>query len=323
MHRNLNVTHILDSRSPIKVGDKLHGNDRMGARACHSRLDRESMIFFVAAFGGLIQMACLASLLLMPCGCQTTKPGTGKIGEGEAQAEVSLASSQSQAILQEIAAAAAQATFQNGDKIAIQIWLKDKISQLSGYPLELAITESEEVFLPHVGLLKVGGKTVPEVQSGLQNILSKMLKDVTVIVLRKGERTIGGIGPDGKSSVSVELGKHFVVMGHINRPGLYPLETGLRVRDAIAVAGGVEHYGHPRIYLVRGKRAQPEVKRINLDDIFYGKNLDDNVILMANDAIYVAPTMLYSIADFTTLLMSPITTVLQPLWAYVIISPTR
>jgi len=153
--------------------------------------------------------------------------------------------------------------------------------------------------------------------------LSKMLKDVTVIVLRKGERTIGGIGPDGKSSVSVELGKHFVVMGHINRPGLYPLETGLRVRDAIAVAGGVEHYGHPRIYLVRGKRAQPEVKRINLDDIFYGKNLDDNVILMANDAIYVAPTMLYSIADFTTLLMSPITTVLQPLWAYVIISPTR
>lgn len=263
-----------------------------------------------------ILISCLAPLLLMQCGCQTTKPGAGKIGGSDAQAEVSLASSQSQAILQDVEMAAAKAVFQAGDKIAVQIWLKDKISQLSGYPLELAITESEEVFLPHAGLLKVGGKTVPEVQSELQNILAKMLKDVTVIVLRKGERTIVGIGPDGKSSVSVELGKHFIVMGHIQRPGLYPLEAGLRVRDAIAVAGGVEHYGHPRIYLVRGKRAQPEVKRIDLDDIFYGENLDDNVLLTSNDAIYVAPKLLYTIADFIQLLLSPVTSIRDSLWVY-------
>src|ERR1035437_2100083 len=41
MGRNFNVTHILDSR--------FHGNDRMGAYACHSRLDRESMVFFFTA----------------------------------------------------------------------------------------------------------------------------------------------------------------------------------------------------------------------------------------------------------------------------------
>lgn len=267
-----------------------------------------------------ILISCLAPLLLMQCGCQTTQPGAGYIGQSEAQAEVNLATSQSHAILQEIDAAAAKATFQDGDKIAIQIWLKDKVTQLSGFPLELEVGESEEVFLPHIGLVKLVGKTVPEVQSELQNISAKMLKDVTVIVLRKGgERTIRGIGPDGKSSLPVELGKHYIVMGHINRPGLYPLEAGLHIRDAIAVAGGVEHYGHPRIYLVRGNRAKSEVKRIDLDDIFYGKNLDDNVLLAANDAIYVAPTKLYSIADFTTLLMSPITSVTQPLWSYLLL----
>lgn len=253
--------------------------------------------------------------LLLLGGCRSTKPGAGHLDQSEAQAEVSLASSQSKAI-QEMAAVAAQATFQSGDKIAVQVWLKDKISQLSGFPLELEITASAEVFLPHIGLVKLGGRTVQEVQSDLQNILGKILKDVTVIVLRKGERTIGGIGPDGKSSVSVELGKHFIVMGHINRPGLYPLEAGLRVRDAIAVAGGVEHYGHPRIYLVRGKREQPEVKRINLNDIFYGENLDDNVLLTSNDAIYVAPKMLYTIADFIQLLLSPVTSVRDTLWVY-------
>ena len=68
-YRNFNVTHILDSR--------FRGNDRMGTRACHSRLDsprrslrrslgRESMIFFVAAFGGLINgfVLCPSSLHL-------------------------------------------------------------------------------------------------------------------------------------------------------------------------------------------------------------------------------------------------------------------
>ncbi|MBU4212185.1 MAG: polysaccharide biosynthesis/export family protein [Kiritimatiellae bacterium] len=256
----------------------------------------------------------LACLLILP-GCKTARSNYSQNDSREMQAEANLASSQSQAMIQEMAAAAAQATFQNGDKIAIQIWLKDKITQLSGFPLELLIPESGEVFLPHIGLVKLGGRTVQEVQSELQNILDKMLKDVTVIVLRKGEKTIGGIGPGGKI-VSVELGRHFIVMGHISRPGLYPLESGLRVRDAIAVAGGVAHYGHPRIYLVCGDRAQPEVKRINLDDIFYGENLDENVLLTSNDAIYVAPKMLYTIADFITLLLSPVTAVRDSLYVY-------
>lgn len=252
----------------------------------------------------------LAPLLLLD-GCQAANPGAGKVGGSEAQAEVNLASSQSQAMIREMTATA-KATFQNGDKIAIQIWLKDKVTQLSGFPLELEVGESGHVFLPHVGMLKLSGKSVTDVQAELQANLAKTLHDITVIVARKGERTFSGV--DGKSSV--ELGRHFIVMGHINRPGMYPLEHGLRVRDAIAVAGGVEHYGHPRIYLVRGDRTNPEVKRINLNAIFYGANLDDNVLLASNDAIYVAPKMLYTIADFITLLLSPVTSVRDSLWVY-------
>lgn len=250
--------------------------------------------------------------LLLAGGCKILKPDAGKFGESEAQTELNFATGQSQAMLQEIAAAS-KVTFQIGDKISVQIWLRDKISQLSGFPLELTIPESGELFLPHVGLLKIAGKTVQEIQVELQSMLDKILKDVTVIVARKGERTL--VGPEGKG-VSVELRKSFIVMGHINRPGVYSLETGLRVRDAIAIAGGLAHYAHPRIYLVRGDRKKPEVKRINMNDIFFGDNMENNVLLAANDALYVSPRILYQTADFITLLLSPVTAVRDSIWVY-------
>lgn len=257
-------------------------------------------------------MACLAPLLLMPCGCQSTKPGAGKVGGSEAQAEVNLALSQSQAILRDTAMAAAKTVFQPGDKIAVQIWLKDKVTQLSGFPLELEVGESGQVFMPHVGMVKLSGKTVTDAQAELQTTLEKTLNDITVIVARKGERTF--LGVEGKSSV--ELGRHFLVMGHINRPGMYPFEHGLRVRDAIAIAGGPAHYYSPNLYLVRGDRFKPEVKRININDIFFGENLEDNVLLTSNDAIYLTPKFLYQVADFITLLLSPVTSVRDSLWVY-------
>lgn len=249
--------------------------------------------------------------LLALCGCNTAKPGAANVGGSAARAEAGLASSQSKAILKD-RAIAEKTVFQTGDKISVHIWLKDKVTQLSGFPVELDIGESGQVFLPHVGVVKLSGKTVADVRAELQANLEKTLNDITVIVARKGERTF--VGVEGKSSV--ELGRHFIVMGHITRPGMYPLEHGLRVRDAIAIAGGLAHYGHPNIYLVRGDRYKPEVKRVNLNDILYGDNLGDNVLLTANDAIYVAPKMLYTIADFVQLLLSPITSMRDTLWVY-------
>ncbi|MBI2439802.1 MAG: polysaccharide biosynthesis/export family protein [Lentisphaerae bacterium] len=258
-------------------------------------------------------LIALFGLALLAGGCQSVpRDALAKTRESEMQAELDLAASQSKAILQEITAAG-RATFQIGDKIAIQVWLKDKISQLSGYPLELTVPESGEIFLPHIGLSAMAGKAVEEFQAELQGVLDKILKDVTVVVSRKGERTF--VGREGKG-MPVELRKSFVVMGHISHPGLYPLEPGVRVRDAIALAGGLAHYAHPNIYLVRGSREKPEVKRINLKKIFFGTSLENNVLLAANDAIYVMPVMLYRTADFITLLLSPVTAVRDSLYVY-------
>lgn len=259
--------------------------------------------------------AVLVSLLL-PGGCQTTKPGGGNTAKSEtAQADVNLVNVQSQEIIKELKATAVKAVFQSGDKMAVQVWLKDKITQLSGYPLELEIGESDQVFLPHVGLVDLTGKSVLEIRSELQATLEKTLKDITVVVVRKAERATSFVGRDGSKS-SFELGRHYVIMGFINRPGVYPLEPGLRVREAIAMAGGLAKYARANIYLVRGERDKPEVKRVDMNDIFFGDNLQDNVQLAANDAIYVSSKGLYQVADFIQLLLSPVTSVRDTLWVY-------
>lgn len=249
-------------------------------------------------------------LPLLLAGCQTTKPGADS--QGAVQADAQLASAQSQEIIQDIKKNTSKIVFLPDDKIIIQVWLRDKITQLSGYPLEIKIGESGEVFLPHVGLMTIAGKAVPEVRDAIQTNLTKTLNDVTVIVARKAEREIGG--REGKSSV--EIGRHYIVMGFINRPGIYPLEHNIRVREAVAIAGGLAKFARANIYLVRGERDKPEVKRVNMNDIFFGDNLQDNVLLESNDAIYVSSKALYQVADFIQLLLSPVTSVRDTLWVY-------
>ncbi len=256
-------------------------------------------------------LAIAAAVPLLLSGCKTTNTGT--MSQGEAQAEVSLATVQSKELISEIKTTASKSVFQSGDKIAVQIWLKDKITQLSGYPLELEIGESGQIFMPHVGLVKLAGKSVLDIQAELQATLAKTLNNITVIVVRKAEMT-STFGREGKSTV--ELGRHYIIMGFINRPGLYPIEHGVRVREAIAIAGGLAHYARANIYLVRGDRDKPEVMRIDLNDIFFGDNLKDNVLLTPNDAIYVSSKGLYQVADFIQLLLSPVTSVRDTLWVY-------
>lgn len=243
-------------------------------------------------------------------GCQTAHPGQD--AQNGAQADAKLAAAQSEEIIRDIQKNTDQVVFQPDDKIAVQVWLKDKVTQLSGYPLDLKIDESGEVFLPHVGLVTPVGKTAQTVRAELQTALSKTLNDVTVIVARKAEREIGG--REGKSAV--EIGRHYIIMGFINRPGVYPLEHNLRVREAVAIAGGLAKYARANIYLVRGDREKPEVMRVNMNDIFFGDDLKGNVLLKPNDAIYVSSKSLYQIADFVQLLLSPITSVRDTLWVY-------
>jgi hypothetical protein len=153
--------------------------------------------------------------------------------------------------------------FRVGDKIVVQVWLKDKISQPSGYPLELEVPDSGEVFFPHIGLVPIEGRT-SEIQEELA-CFTLILNDVQVIAAKRAVFL-----PGGDPKQQVELGQHFLGRGPHRPAWSLPAHACLRVRDAIALAGGPERYAKSSIFLVRGDATKPEVLRIDVSDIFEG-----------------------------------------------------
>ncbi len=222
----------------------------------------------------------------------------------------------------------AKKPFLQGDKLFVQVWLKDRISQANGYPQEVEVPESGEVFFSYIGMVKVAGRTADELQQEMQQKFSHILKDVYVVVDRKIDKEKSAIALQAVSGIQTSIiqattinkigtvPQHFLMLGHINRPGVYPFTPGITVAQAIALGGDFSRYAHHRIFLVRGTKEKPEVIRIDVDDILLGKDLSQNIELAANDAIYVAPKQMWKISEFISLMLMPIMQVRDTLWVY-------
>jgi protein involved in polysaccharide export with SLBB domain len=220
---------------------------------------------------------------------------------------------------------AAKQPFIQGDKLFVQVWLKDRISQANGYPQEVEVPESGDIFFSYIGSVKVAERTSTEIQQEMQQKFSRILKDVYVVVDRKIDKEKGFAGGSGINTSILyaaninQMGRvpqHFLMLGHINRPGVYPFTPGIKVLQAIALGGDFSRYAHHRIFLVRGTKEKPEVIRIDMDDILLGKDLSQNIELAANDAIYVSPKQMWKISEFISTMLMPIMQFRDTVWLY-------
>lgn len=210
-------------------------------------------------------------------------------------------------------------TIEVGDGLHIQVWLRDKSSQLDQYPFDGSVGVNGNVFLPHVGTIHVQGLSSAELQARLQRDFEEILQQPQIIldVKHREEKSTLQLRADGTVKSLRGKGKYVVLMGRIRRPGIYALEPGTRLRAAVAMAGGLaQPYAHPNIYLVRGDRDNPEVMRVNMRDILLGRDLSSNVELRPHDAVYVATKQLWKISDFITTVLSPVVATRDVLWLY-------
>jgi polysaccharide export outer membrane protein len=78
------------------------------------------------------------------------------------------------------------------------------------------------------------------------------------------------------------------VLGEVQNTGEYALTKNLTVLQAFALAGGfTEWASKDEIILLRKEGDQEKIYRINYKDITKGKDLDQNLILKADDTIIV------------------------------------
>jgi protein involved in polysaccharide export with SLBB domain len=278
----------------------------------------------------------LSILLLLPVlsACFSTKDSASDYSAGvtiqsspsapssSAEAELKMLKEQSTKIIESVKKEQTKGdnqTFSPNDQLIIQVWLHDRTTQFKGYPFQQVIPPSGEVFIPDVGAVVASGKTVSELKSLITTHFTKTLREPTIMVerIRKIESVISTTTGWSQTAdrQAAQLIPHIIVMGWVGAPGIYPLEPGLTVREALALSGKLDENGdYKKIYLVRGSVRNPTVTRINLNKILRGDDLSKNYVLQPNDAIYVAPVKMWTAYDYIRTALLPISAVRDAVW---------
>lgn len=121
-------------------------------------------------------------------------------------------------------------TLAPGDKVRVIVFGEETLTG------EYVITSGGNLSFPLVGNLKVTDKTVEQVQVALAGALAD------------------GYVNNPRVNIQVISFRPFYILGEVNRPGEYPVSTGLTLQQAVASAGG---------YTYRANLKRAYIKRAN------------------------------------------------------------
>lgn len=154
-----------------------------------------------------------------------------------------------------------------GDAIRIVVF------QNPDFTVDARVSESGTISYPLLGTVVLGGLTISAAEQELAQLLHK-----------------GGYvqQPQVNIVLSQIRGNQVSVLGQVNRPGRFPLETfNTRVTDMLATAGGVASTGAEVVVLSGVRDGKPLRMEIDIADLFRGKGRGDDVLVRGGDALYV------------------------------------
>ena len=168
-----------------------------------------------------------------------------------------------------------------GDNIRIVVFQNPDLT------VETRVTENGTISYPLVGTVKVGGLTIPAAEQAIAKALSA-----------------GGFIQ--KPQVNIQLlqnrGNLVSILGWVQRPGRYPLETfNTKISEMMAIAGGiitgsVETPGGADIIILTGTRdGKPFRKEIDIPGMFLDDKLENDIVVAGGDIIYVHNHTMYYI----------------------------
>ncbi|MDR2925017.1 MAG: polysaccharide export protein EpsE [Azoarcus sp.] len=138
---------------------------------------------------------------------------------------------------------------------------------------EARVSEKGLLTFPLLGSVSVGGKSTSAAEA---EIAAK---------LRDG----GFVRQPQVNVLPVQIrGNQVSVLGQVNRPGRFPLETAnLRLTDMVAAAGGISAGGADVVIFI-GLRNGKQVRReIDLPSLFISGDTTSDIVLTGGDLIYV------------------------------------
>jgi polysaccharide biosynthesis/export protein len=162
-----------------------------------------------------------------------------------------------------------------GDAIRVQVYQNPDLT------VEARVSESGSISYPLIGGVAVGGLSIGQAETKIAQSLrsSNILKSPQVNIVLLQVR-----------------GNQVAVLGQVNKPGRFPLETmNVRVSDMLAAAGGVMPTGDDVLVVTGVREGKPFRKTIDIPALFTGNRSQDDIVLAAGDTLYVNKAPMYYI----------------------------
>ncbi len=153
----------------------------------------------------------------------------------------------------------------SGDVLDISVWNNEPLTKL------VTVLPDGKIYFPLIGEVVVGGKTI--------SVLTKELED-----------RISPFVPNPNLSVMVQQPNSMLiyVIGKVNNPGRFVLNTNVNVLQALAMAGGLNPFAkRNNIRIFRKTRGKNRVFKFAYDHVTEGRNLKKNIQLKRGDVIVV------------------------------------
>ncbi|MBL8483433.1 MAG: polysaccharide export protein EpsE [Rhodocyclaceae bacterium] len=154
-----------------------------------------------------------------------------------------------------------------GDAIHIVVFLNPDLT------VDTRVSETGAISFPLLGRVQVGGLAL----SAAEQRIARGLKD-------------GGYVREPQVNITLlqVRGNQVSVLGQVNKPGRYPLETAnMRLSDALAMAGGVSP-GGADIVILSGTRAGAAFRReVDLPRMFHAAQPEADPRVADGDVIFV------------------------------------
>jgi len=152
-----------------------------------------------------------------------------------------------------------------GDVIDVGVWKDETLSK------SLTVLPDGKISFPLIGEIKAAGRTVPQLKKEI-------------------EQKIVRYAPDPIVSIEVRQVNSMLiyVIGRVNAPGRFSLNTNVNVLQALTMAGGVNPFAkRDKIKIFRQEGGKTKIFRFKYDDVVEGTELEQNIMLQRGDVVVV------------------------------------
>ena len=153
-----------------------------------------------------------------------------------------------------------------GDVLDISVWKDEAQTKI------LVVLPDGAISLPLIGRVMAEGKTTAQLKEEITQKVSRFVPDpvVTVIVQQANSMFI-------------------FVVGRVNHPGRFVINTNVNVLQALTMAGGLSPFAkRKKIRIIREEKdGETRIFTFNYDDVSAGKNIAQNIKLRRGDMVVV------------------------------------